>query len=394
MKTFRLFHLFAALAAAATAHADLASLFTNVESNARTVKPRLPSIIFIQCHDLAPGDLSCYGQTNYQTPNLDRLAAEGLRFTHYTGGADMPATTAQLLAGKISAPAPGEPNIAQRLKNAGYHTGLIGEWNLASQPWLHGFDEFAGFLEDGEAQNYYPDALWRYPHVIYGDDLKIQKIQLEHEMIYPNTGGARGQYLPDLFTKAMVNFVKNNDPDRANHFQPYFLLVNFPAPRTATTGADDFPVPSDAPFTGEAWPQAAKNRAALITRLDDNLGRLREQLGKSKMSNSVAIFFAGSCAPEKFANTNLNFLLPADQLRNAKKPALQHLPLIVNWPGFVPAGRVSKLAVSPADFAPTALEMAWAKPAPGLTGISLLPVLENRKQTNTVDVPDRLTPQF
>ncbi|HEX7571035.1 MAG TPA: sulfatase-like hydrolase/transferase, partial [Verrucomicrobiae bacterium] len=207
-------------------------------------------------------------------------------------------------------------------------------------------------------------------------------------------GGQKGQYLPDLFAKAMVNFVKNNDPDRANHFRPYFLLVNFPAPRTATTGADDFPVPSDAPFTGEPWPPAAKNRAALITRLDAGIGRLIEQLNKSKMSNSVAIFFASSCAPEKFADTNLNFLLPRDDFRDAKKPAPQTLPLLVNWPGRAPAGRVSKLAVSALDVAPTALEIAWAKPVPGLTGISLLPVLENRKQTNTVDIPDRLVPQF
>ena len=388
MKLNRLSFLFIALVSVVTVRADLAALFTNAPSE-RTTLPRRPSIIFIQCHDLAPGDLSCYGQTNFQTPNLDRLAKDGLRFTHYTGGADSAVTTAQLLAGKISAPATGEPSLAQRLQQNGYHTGLIGEWNFDRQPWLHGFDEFAGFLDDAEAQNYFPEALWRYPHVIYDDNNQVQKVQVEHEAIYLNSGGMHGQYLPDLFTKAMVNFVKNNDPDRANHFRPYFLLVNFPAPRTATIGADDFPVPSDAPFTSEQWPQAAKNRAALITRLDDNIGRLFEQLNKSKMSNSVAVFFASSCAPEKFASTNLNFLLPKDNFRDAGKIAPQNLPLIVNWPGWVPAGRVSNLPVSALDVAPTALAIAYAKPAPGLTGISLLPVLEGAKGTNLPAVLER-----
>ncbi len=393
MKLNRLSFLFVVLTSVAAAHADLASLFTNA-APVRTALPRRPSIIFIQCHDLASGDLSCYGQTNFQTPNLDRLAQAGIRFTHYTGGADSAATTAQLLAGKTSAPAPGEPNLAQRLQTSGYHTGLIGEWGLAGQPWTQGFDEFAGFLDDGAAQDYFPEALWRYaPNSIFDPTNNRMTTYVGKAVLYPNTGGQKGQYLPDLFAKAMVNFVKNNDPDRANHFRPYFLLVNFPAPRTATTGADNFPVPSDAPFTGEPWPPAAKNRAALITRLDAGIGRLIEQLNKSKMSNSVAIFFASSCAPEKFADTNLNFLLPRDDFRDAKKPAPQTLPLLVNWPGRAPAGRVSNLPVSALDVAPTALDIAYAKPVPGLTGISVLPTLLGKPGTNAPALLDRPLPQ-
>jgi uncharacterized sulfatase len=389
MKLNRLSFLFVVLTSVATAHADLAALFTNT-APARTVLLRRPSIIFIQCHDLALGDLSCYGQTNFQTPNLDRLAQAGIRFTHYTGGADSAATIEQLLAGKISAPAPDEPNLAQRLQASGYRTGLIGEWSLGSQPWLHGFDDFAGFLDEAAAQDYFPGELWRcLPNSVLDRTNNRLTTYIGKEMLYPNTGGHKDQYLPDLFAKAMVNFVKNNEPDRFNHFRPYFLLVNFPAPRTATTGADNFPVPSDAPFTGEPWPQAAKNRAALITRLDSGIGRLLEQLNKSKLSNSVAIFFASSCAPEKFANTNLNFLLPQDNFRDAKKPAPQTLPLIVNWPGRAPAGRVSNLTVSALDIAPTALAMAYAKPVPGLTGISILPTLLGKSGTNAPSLPDR-----
>src|SRR6516162_958927 len=133
-----LFAIAAVLSAFAAAGAEtnsLASLFTNV-SHSATVVPRRPSIIFIQCHDLAAGDLSCYGQTNFQTPNLDRLAAEGVRFTKYSGGAESPETTAMLLAGKAGALEPGATNFARLLKMSGYHTGLIGEWMFDRTPWM------------------------------------------------------------------------------------------------------------------------------------------------------------------------------------------------------------------------------------------------------------------
>ena len=339
---------------------------------------RQPSIIFIQCHGLAQGDLSCYGQTNFQTPNLDRLAANGIRCTDYTGGMDSAATTAQLLGGKISATTTGEANLAQRLQQNGYRTGLIGEWGLANQPWTQGFDEFAGFMDDAEGKNYYSDFVWRYaPKSIFNETNKTFDAFAGKEALYPNLGGKKGQYLPDLFVSAANNFVRVNAPDPANHFRPFFLLVNLPAPRTATTGADDFPVPSDAPFTDEQWPQAAKNRAALITRIDGGIGRLFEQLNKSGLTNNVAVFFSASSAPEKFANTNLNFLLPAGDFGGGKKPA--PLPMIVNWPGIIPAGRISPALWSALDFAPTTLAMAAVKPATNFTGISVLPILTGER---------------
>ncbi|MEI7533611.1 MAG: sulfatase-like hydrolase/transferase [Verrucomicrobiae bacterium] len=340
--------------------------------------PPRPSIIFIQCHGLAQGDLSCYGQTNFQTPNLDRLAANGIRCTHYTGETDSAATTAQLLGGKISGASAGEANLAQRLQQNGYRTGLIGEWSLAGLPWAQGFDEFAGFMDDAEGKNYYSDFVWRYaPKSIFNETNKTFDAFAGKEALYPNLGGKKGQYLPDLFVSAANNFVRINAPDPANRFRPFFLLVNLPAPRTATTGADDFPVPSDAPFSDEPWPQAAKNRAALITRIDGGIGRLFEQLNKSGLTNNVAVFFSASSAPEKFANTNLNFLLPAGNFSVGKKPAL--LPMIVNWPETIPAGQVSQQPWTAKDFAPTALELTSVKLATNFTGESVLPMLVGQK---------------
>jgi arylsulfatase A-like enzyme len=376
-----LFAIAAVLSAFAAAGAEtnsLASLFTNV-SHSATVVPRRPSIIFIQCHDLAAGDLSCYGQTNFQTPNLDRLAAEGVRFTKYSGGAESPETTAMLLAGITGTSDPGATNLARLLKQSGYHTGLIGEWTFDRAPWLRGFDEFAGFFNDVEARDYYADFIWRYPHVVYNESNRVQKVMLDREMLYPNTEGKKGQYLPELLLGAAANFARNNVPDAVNRYRPFFLFVNLPAPRSASPAADVFPVPSDAPFTGEAWPQVAKNRAALLMRVDGSIGRLFEQLNNIGMTNNVVVFFASSAAPKPFANTNLSFLLPKDDFRRTNNPA-PRLPLLIHFPGNIPGGKVSDAAVSAADIAPTMVEMAYAKPATNFTGHSVWPLLQGREK--------------
>lgn len=360
------------------AHADLASILTNTVPTKASAIPRRTSIVFIQCHGLAPGDLSCYGQTNFQTPNLDRLAAGGMRFTDYVGGSDSVATTALLLNGKDSGLMPDEANLVQRLKQSGYRTGLIGEWTFDREPWRQGFDQFGGFFTDLEAQDYYSKNIWRYPHVLLNESNQVEGRVLEHEMLYGNTGGKNEQYLPDLLITATLNFIRISQPDKASKYRPFFLLVNLPAPRTATTGADNFPVPSDAPFTSESWPQAAKNRAALITRLDSGIGRLFEQLDKLKMTNNVAIFFSSSSLPEKFADTNLNFLLPKGSFIAATNPVPTKLPMIAYWPGTVATGQVSKLQWTTADFAPTALQIAYMQPVTNFTGHSILPILAKR----------------
>ncbi len=384
MYSNRICVLMAALAAlfAAPVHAQdesLASIFSNAKAaKARpTALPRRSSIIFIACHGLALGDLSCYGQTNFQTPNLDRLAAEGTRCTDYrAGGEALPTAQAALMTGSQAAFSSGQTTLAARLQQAGYHTGLIGEWTLGSKPWTQGFDEFAGFLTELEADNYYSDFVWRcIPNLVRDGTNRTVKAWIGREPVHANAGGQKGDFMPDVFLSAMANFVRINAPDAANHYQPFFLLVNLPAPHSVTPGKDDYPVPTDAPFSGEPWPQAAKNRAALVTRLDAGVGRLLEQLNKSGLTNNVALFLAGAVAPEKFADATLDFLKLKGEVRGGNADERRRVPMMVRWPEHVPAGRVSRAPWSAPDFAPTALAIACAQPAADFTGVSMLPGL-------------------
>ena len=373
--------LAALLPCAASLPAQEAGPAPAVATNTTHARPaallRRTSIIYLACQGLALGDLSCYGQTNFQTPNLDRLAAQGVRCTDYRAlGDDLSQAQAALMTGGRAAGGAGQPTLAARLQQAGYHTGLIGEWTLGPAPWTQGFDEFAGFLNQREADNYYSDFLWRYaPKSVFDPTNHTLLAWSGREVIYDNSGGRKGKFMPDLLLGAMVNFVRVNAPDFANRYRPFFLLVNLPAPHSVTPGKDDYPVPTDAPFTGESWPQAAKNRAALLTRLDDGVGRLLEQLKKVGLTNNIAVFVTGAAAPERFADTNLNFLQLKGEVRGGDSPARLRQPMLVYWPDQVPAGQVSRAPWSAPDFAPTALEIALVKPAATFTGVSVLPAL-------------------
>lgn len=346
--------------------------------------PRRASIILVVADGLGYGDLSCYGQTNFETPNLDKLAAEGVRFTNYFAGAaaDSPACAA-LMLGKDSGHlrqradadiplAPDEITVAQVLQQAGYHTGLIGEWNLGDEnssgaPWKKGFDEFAGYFDPNDAENVYADYVWRYaPKSIFNETNKQMDTFIGRETLVPNLGGAKGEYLPDVLTRAALNFIKNNQPDKFNRYRPFFLLLNYKIP-----GDGKSQVPTDAPFSEEKWPQPAKNKAAMIARLDGYIAQLQQQLEQLGMTNNAAVFFTSATVPQKTGAVNPNFfhsIISTNDLR---------VPMIVHWPDQIPAGTVSGFKWSARDFLPTAAEIGYAKPPEGIEGASILPKLSN-----------------
>jgi len=370
----------------AAARADLSAIFTNANATASKAIPRRASIILIQCDGLGYGDLSCYGQTKFQTPNLDKLAAGGMRFTNFysVSAASSPARAA-LMTGKDAehlkqradvnvALSGDETTVAQILKNSGYHTGLIGEWVLGDEttsgaPWRKGFDEFAGYFDPADAENVYADYIFRYaPKSILNPTNNQFETYSGREMLYPNTGGKHGKYLPDLLTLGALNFIKNNLPDQFNKYQPFFLALNYKIP------GDKISVPTDAPFSSETWSQAEKNKAAIITRLDGYIGQIVEQLQKSGMTNNVAIFFTSDTIPKKIAGVDPKFFNSFASTNDLL------VPMIANWPEKIPAGKVSGFTWTAADFLPTAAEIAYTKPPENIDGVSVLPTLQGKAQ--------------
>ena len=252
--------------------------------------PRRSSIILIVADGLGYGDLSCYGQTKFQTPNLDRLAAGGVRFTsYYAGDAVSSPSRAALMLGRESGHlkqradadvplAADDITVAQFLGQSGYRTGLIGEWDLGGDgtsgaPWSKGFDRFDGYLDPGDAENYYADFIWSYAPKSSSNPTNNQREDyLGRVPLIANAGGAKRAYIPDLLTEVALNFIKNNQPDPFNHYRSFFLLLNYTMLRantaeTARTG-NGMQVPTDAPYSEEAWPQPEKNKAAMVARLD------------------------------------------------------------------------------------------------------------------------------
>jgi arylsulfatase A-like enzyme len=358
---------------------------------------RKPNIIFILSDDLGYGDLGCYGQTKIKTPNLDKLAAEGLRFTDcYAGSTVCAPSRATLMTGLHTGHAgirgnknlsltPRDVTIAELLKQASYHTALVGKWGLGDEgsagvPNKKGFDEFIGYLDQTHAHDYYTDHLFRYD----------PKSGFEgREELPENSGGKKGLYVPDLLTTTALNFVRINKPDQFNNHRPFFLYLAYITPHAndeegQRTG-NGMQVPTDAPYGSESWPQVEKNKAAMITRMDSDIGKLMDKLKELKIDDDTVVFFSSDNGPHKEGGVDPKFFQSAGPFRGIKRDLYEggiRVPLIVRWPGKIAPGRVSDVPCAFWDFLPTAAEIAGTKASEKIDGISLLPTLMGRPQTN------------
>jgi len=352
---------------------------------------RKPNILFILADDLGYGELGCYGQKRIQTPNIDRLAAEGMRFTQcYAGSTVCAPSRASLMTGlhtghvsiRGNAPVPlatNEATVAEVLKDAGYQTGCIGKWGLGlvntlSTPDRRGFNEWLGYLGQTHAHDYYPTQLWR---------ASLSIVHEERDLALPipqNTGGAKGLYSHDLFTKVATNFI------RVNRHVPFFLYLPYTIPHAHNEMKElGMQVPSDAPYSSEDWPQAEKNKAAMITRLDRDVGVLMAQLKALKLESNTVVFFSSDNGPHNEGGAKAAFFNGSGPLRGIKRDMYEggiRVPMIVRWPGRVKPGTVSDQVWTFWDFLPTAAAIANARPPAGIDGLSILPALLGQKQTN------------
>lgn len=374
--------LIAALAPTARAQTD---------SNAPA--PRRPCIILIVADDLGCGDLGCYGQTKIKTPNIDKLAAGGMRFTSFYAGSSLsaPARVA-LLTGKHtghstlrgSAPLLAQKldvTIATTLKAAKYSTLAAGEWALGDTvpPGRYGFDEWFGYLNAADAQNYYPQMLSRTGE---GEDRLFQ--------IAPNLSSKKGKYANDYFTEAALNFLRFSQPADFNYYRGYFAYLPYTIPYASPEGskptAAGAEVPSEAPYNGNStWLPAERIRAAMITRLDGYVGQLMDKLVELKNDKNTIIVFTSATGPQKDAEIDPKFFNSAGALRGFKGDLYEggiRVPLIVRWPIQIRTNTTSSLPVAAWDLMPTVNEAARVPNPAGIDGISFLPTLESRAQTN------------
>ncbi|MCO5052566.1 MAG: arylsulfatase [Verrucomicrobiae bacterium] len=367
--------------------------------------PRRPSIILIMADDLGYGDLGCYGQTKIQTPNLDKLAREGIRFSNaYAGSTVCAPSRAALMLGDhtghlnirgnaaITTLQPNELTLAEMLKTAGYKTALIGKWGLTAKdqpgvPQKKGFQEFLGYLDNMEAHDYYPEWIWRYdpPRPGHGgfDGLRRNR---------ENSGGQRNLYLPDLFTKAALNFLSINKPTAFNRYQPFFLFLSYNLPHANNeegqrTG-NGMQVPSDAPYSSETWPAPEKNKAAMITRLDAYVGQIMDQLVRLQMDTNTVVIFTSDNGPHAEGGVKVDFFKSARNLRGYKRDLYEggiRVPAIVRWPFRTRPNQVNDLVWANWDWLATFADLALTKPPTNTDSISIYPTLVGQPQTNKHD---------
>ena len=344
----------------------------------QTRSSKKPNIILILADDLGYGDLGSYGQSSVRTPNLDQLAEEGTRFLDAYASAPVCAPSrASLMTGLHQGHAyirgnndksgsrvslrPGDLTMAEMLKRAGYRTGIIGKWGLGEPdttgvPTKKGFDYFYGYLNQNLAHNYYPPSLWR----------NEEKIEL---------GGK--SYSPDLFGRETLDFIRREKD------HPFFLYLAYTLPhannelrRKTNNGME---TPTDAPYTNENWSQPNKNFAAMVTRLDGQVGDVMRLLKELGLEENTILIFSGDNGPQGVdeGNYNAKFFNSTGPLRGLKRQLYEggiREPMIIRWPGKIAAGRTNDFPWVHFDLFPTFAAIAGAPLPRGLDGISVLPV--------------------
>ena len=385
--------------------------------------PRQPNIIWIMADDLSWGDLGCYGQELIRTPNIDRLATEGMKFTQCYSGSTVCAPSrsslmqglhqghatvrnnmARCYAGPLTPGAPGfeeaavdpgqchdyrhslqpeDVTVAETLRAAGYATGMFGKWGLAvgDQPGVpnnKGFDEFFGYLNQRRAHNYYSEQLWRnrervfYPQHRGHDHKKRNGYDAEGRIVL---NGVESQddlrYSFDECASASLDFV------RANADHPFFLYLPYTPPHGALE------VPELGEYTNRDWPLVEqKIWAAMISRMDSAVGDLLALLEAEGVDEDTLIFFTsdnGYSADGYVPGGALEKLFRNRGPWKGRKGNLHQggvrVPTLARWPGRIAPGATSDHIWAFWDFLPTAAEAVGAE-LPGATdGVSVLPTL-------------------
>ena len=353
-----------------------------------------PNIVFILADDLGYGDLGCFGQKTLTTPHLDRMAAEGIRFTqHYSGSTVCAPSRCVLLTGLHTGHArirgngrallrPEDVLVSELLKEAGYRTGCTGKWGVGNpppddDPNRHGFDFFYGYVSMFHAHNFFPEFVVRD-----GERVKLRNVLYDKWKSYTDGRGVarkKVDYLPDLVHAEALKFIERNKD------VPFFLYYAFNTPHANNEGGrsptrDGMEVPSFGEFAMREWKKEEKGFATMIRNLDRYVGEVISKLKELGLDGKTLVLFSSDNGPHQEGGHQMEFFDSNGELRGMKRDLYEggvRVPLIARWPGRIPAGRVTGHISAFQDFLPTAAAVAGID-APGTDGISYLPTLLGR----------------
>jgi arylsulfatase A-like enzyme len=371
-----------------------------------------PNIIYIYADDLGYGELGSYGQTKIKTPNLDRMAKEGMRFTqHYSGAPVCAPSRSILMTGKHSGHSyirgnyelggfadsleggqmplhEGAYTIAKMLKEKGYQTGLVGKWGLGvtettGSPLNHGFDYYYGVLDQKQAHNFYPTHLWENDK----RDALNNPVFSVHSKIDPKTATDadfekfRGKdYAPAKFTQKALSFIESNKK------QAFFLYLPYTLPHLALQAPEEYVKKykglfEEKPYYGEHGYAPNKyplsTYAAMITYLDDQVGLIMERIKKLGLDENTIIMFSSDNGASFSAGVDTKFFNSVSGLRGLKMELYEggiRVPFIARWPNHIKANTVSNHVSVQYDIMPTLAELSGSK-VTRIDGQSLLPEL-------------------
>ena len=354
---------------------------------------RKPNLIFILADDLGYGDLGCFGQKKIKTPNLDGMAKKGMKLTQFYAGSTVCAPSrCVLMTGLHTGHAyirgngrhnlrPSDFTVAELFKKAGYKTGCFGKWGLGNEgtdgiPTKQGFDSFYGYLHQGHAHNYYPTFLIKNESRI-----KLRNIPEQESKTGAGWASVRRDYSHDLITENALHWID------MNHNEQFFLYLPFTIPHANNEGKrgtkDGQEVPDYGIYRDKNWTNQNKGQAAMITRMDSDIGRILSKLNKYKISNNTLIIFSSDNGHHREGGNDPEFFNANGPLRGMKRDLYEggiRVPTIAYWPNRIKAGSTSDQPFYFGDLMATAAELAGISSPSALDSISFLPTLINNSK--------------
>jgi len=372
-----------------------------------------PNIIYIYADDLGYGELGSYGQTKIKTPNLDRMAKEGMRFTqHYSSAPVCAPSRCMLMTGKHPGHSyirgnyemggfedtmeggqmplhEGAYTVAKMLKERGYQTALVGKWGMGvtgttGSPLNHGFDYYYGYLDQKQAHNFYPTHLWENdkwdslnnPYISVHTPIKDTLNATDKDFAY-----YRGKdYAPQKMTEKAMKFIDQNKN------KPFFLYLPYTLPHLSLQAPDEYVnkyvgLFEEQPYFGQKGYAATQyprsTYAAMINFLDEQVGIIMDQIKKLGLDNNTIIMFSSDNGATFSAGVDTKFFNSVSGLRGLKMDLYEggiRVPFIARWPGKIKANTVSDHASIQYDLMATLAELT-GKPIAKTDGISFLPTL-------------------